>query len=77
MIPQVLAARHAGAYRVWLRFADGLEGTIDVSDVLWGPAFEPLKDISEFSKLYGDSECRTVAWPNGADLAPESLHERL
>ena len=77
MIPRVLEARHAGGYKIWLRFGDGLEGTIDVSDVLWGPVFEPLKDISEFAKLYADPECRTVVWPNGADLAPESLHERL
>ena len=77
MIPRVLDARHAGNYKIWLRFADGLEGTIDVSDVLWGPVFEPLKDVTEFAKLYADPECKTVVWPNGADLAPESLHERL
>ncbi len=77
MIPRVVAAKHAGNYKIWLRFADGLEGTIDVSDVLWGPVFEPLKDVTEFAKLYADPECRTVVWPNGADLAPESLYERL
>jgi len=27
-----------------LRFADGLEGEIDLTDELWGPAFEPMKD---------------------------------
>ena len=77
MIPRVLEARHAGGYKIWLRFADGLEGTIDVSDVLWGPVFEPLKNVAEFAKLYADPECRTVVWPNGADLAPESLRDRL
>ena len=77
MIPRVLEARHAGDYKIWLRFADGLEGEIDVAEVLWGPVFEPLKAVSEFAKLYADPECRTVVWPNGADLAPESLHDRL
>ena len=77
MIPQVLDARHAGDYRVWLRFADGLSGEIDLECELWGPAFEPLKDISEFAKLCADPECRTLVWPNGADLAPEFLYDEL
>ncbi len=70
-------ARHAGGYRIWLRFADGLSGEIDIERELWGPVFEPLKDVSEFAKLYADPECRTVVWPNGADLAPEFLYDEL
>lgn len=77
MIPRVMEARHAGDYRVWLRFHDGLEGEIDLADVLWGPVFEPLKSVPEFAKLYVDAEWSTLVWPNGADLAPESLRKRL
>ena len=76
-IPRVIAARHAGDYRVWLRFHDGLSGEIDLQDILWGPMFEPLRDVEAFSKLTVDSELETLAWPNGADLAPEALYERL
>jgi hypothetical protein len=77
MIPRVTEARHTADYRVWLRFHDGLEGEIDLADVLWGPVFEPLKSVDEFSKLYIEPEWHTLAWPNGADLAPESLYGRL
>ena len=42
-VPRVTDIRHAGGYRVWLRFADGLTGEIDLSDALWGPMFEPLR----------------------------------
>jgi Protein of unknown function (DUF2442) len=59
-----------------LRF-DGLEGEVNLADVLWGPVFEPLKSVDEFSKLYVDPEWHTLAWPGGADLAPESLYDRL
>ena len=69
MIPRVMEARHVGDYRVWLRFQDGLEGEVDLADVLWGPAFEPLKSVSEFSKVYVDPEWSTLVWPNGADFA--------
>src|SRR5438105_4160910 len=70
MIPRVIEARHTVDYRVWLRFHDGLEGEIDLADVLWGPVFEPLKSVDEFAKLYVEPEWHTLAWPSGADLAP-------
>jgi hypothetical protein len=60
-----------------LRFADGLTGEIDLSEVMWGPVFEPLKDVAEFAKLSADPELETLVWENGADLAPESLYDRV
>lgn len=71
---QVIEARYLDGYRVWLRFDDGLEGEIDLSDVLWGPVFEPLKDPAYFANFTVDW---TLTWPNGADIAPESLYTRV
>jgi hypothetical protein len=77
VIPRIIDARHAGGYRVWLRFADGLTGEIDVERELWGPAFEPLRDVTEFAKLRFEPDLGTIVWPNGADFAPEFLHDEL
>lgn len=74
MIARILAARHLGAHRVWLRFSDGAEGEIDLENDLWGEVFEPLRDPAYFAKFSVDD---TLTWPNGADFAPEFLHERL
>ncbi len=63
-------------YRLWLRFNDGTSGTVDMSDELWGPMFEPLKDKTLFAQAALDPELETVTWPNGADLAPEFLYEQ-
>ena len=38
--------------------------------------FEPLRDVDSFAKVAVDDELGTVVWPNGADLAPEVLHEQ-
>jgi hypothetical protein len=77
MMPRLIDARHAGAYRVWLRFDDGLTGEIDLEDELWGPVFDSLRDVTKFSQLRADPELETVVWPNGADFAPEFLYGRL
>lgn len=77
MIVSVVDARFAGGYRVWLRFDDGREGEIDLSEELWGPVFEPLRDVAVFAQVRADRELGTIVWPNGADFAPEFLHQKL
>ena len=77
MLPRVIDARHAGRYRVWLRFADGLSGEIDLERELWGPVFMPLRDVAEFAKLRVEPDLGTIVWPNGADLAPEFLYDEV
>lgn len=77
MIPRLLEAQHRGGYRLWLRFADGAEGEIDLESELWGEVFEPLKDPAAFAQFRVDPELETLVWANGADFAPEFLHERV
>ena len=77
MLARVIDARHAGDYRVWLRFADGLSGEIDLERELWGPVFVPLRDVAEFAKLRVEPDLGTIVWPNGADLAPEFLYDEV
>ena len=77
MLPRVVDARHAGGYRVWLKFADGLTGEIDLADQIWGAMFEPLRDLETFAKVRVDAEFDTIVWPNGADLSPTWLHDQL
>jgi hypothetical protein len=65
-----------GGYRIYVEFEDGTAGQIDLSDRLFGPVFEPLRDESEFHKLTVDG-FGAVAWPCGADLAPDAIYRRL
>ena len=73
-LAEVIDARHLGGHRVWVKFDDGLEGEVDLSDLLWGQVFEPLKDPAYFANFTIDW---TLTWPNGADIAPESLYARV
>ena len=74
-LPVVVQAEYRGDFKIRLVFSDGVQGTVDFSDWLVGPIFDPLKDRSFFTRFL--IEGGTVTWPNGAeDIAPETLHER-
>jgi Protein of unknown function (DUF2442) len=73
----VLEARHVGELVLWLRFRDGTAGEIDLEPSLRGPVFEPLRDPAFFRQFGIHPEFHTLVWPNGADLAPEFLHDNV
>jgi len=73
-LPTVVKAEYRGELKIRLTFNDGVENTIDFSDWLSGPIFEPLKDHTYFGRFFIDGGA--IAWPNGADIAPETLYER-
>jgi hypothetical protein len=62
----------AGSAFIWFS-NDQSEATIDFESWLDGPAFEPLKAANYFRRFF--VEGGTVVWPNGADIAPETLYE--
>lgn len=64
-----------GALR--LTFADGLTGEVDVLDRMRGPVFDHARSREGFARVAVDNETGTVVWPNGADLAPDTLYERV
>lgn len=64
-------------YRLRIEFADGLNGVVDLSDLVGKGIFQDWRNPDEFAKVLIDPETHTVAWPNGADLCPDSLHEEI
>lgn len=70
---KVSDAIYAEEHKIELSFTDGVSGIVDLSDYLEGPIFEPLKDINYFKNFNRDRW--TICWENGADFAPEFLHE--
>lgn len=77
MIPRVAKAKFLRPYVIHLLFSDGTEGDVDLGGELYGELFEPLKDPAMFAKFVIHPDFHTLCWPNGADLAPEFLYERV
>lgn len=74
--PKLVEAVPLDGYVVHLRFEDGLAADVDLSYLLeFGGVFEPLRDVEFFRKLF--IEGPTIAWPNEADIAPETLYDHV
>jgi hypothetical protein len=70
----VTAVEVVGDQRLRLKFDDGAEGEVDLSAWPRRGVFEPLADPDYFREVALDKELGTIVWPNGADIAPETLH---
>jgi hypothetical protein len=72
----VTAVEPLADYTLRLTFDDGSEQVVDLTNELWGPMGEPLRDPTYFRQVRVDAELRTIVWPNGFDLDPDVLHGR-
>jgi Protein of unknown function (DUF2442) len=71
----ITAVEVIGTYRLRLTFADGTVGDVDFQTNEWRGVFAPLRDPEYFARVTVDSELGTIAWPDGADMAPEPLYD--
>lgn len=73
MFLEITKATYINDYKLALQFNNGAEMTVDLENELNGSVFNPLKDKSKFRKF--SIVFNTIEWENGADFAPEYLHE--
>mgnify|MGYP000844650714 CR=1 FL=1 len=70
---KVTQAKYVEHFILELRFNDGTSKRINFEPLLTGEIFEPLKDLAYFKKFRLNPF--TLEWENGADFAPEFLHD--
>ncbi|MEI6386311.1 MAG: DUF2442 domain-containing protein [Spirochaetota bacterium] len=77
MFLEVVGAEYIEDYKIRITLNSGQCGIIDFKDELWGPVFEPLRNIELFRKYQISKAFGTIEWENGADIAPEFIEEKL
>jgi len=63
-------------YKIWLKYSDGVEGIIDLSEYVGKEIFELWRDYGYFSKI-SISEGGGIAWGNDIDLCPDMCYMKL
>jgi len=73
----VVSVKPLGGYRLRIAFSDGLVGVHDLSSTVArdGEMVRPLKDPAFFARVF--VELGALTWPNGFDLDPIALHDRM
>jgi hypothetical protein len=75
MLHDVVEVEARPGYRVWVRFEDGLQGEVDLSEFVGKGVFKRWRDNpSEFAEVAVDSDSGTIVWPGGLDVAPDRLY---
>lgn len=73
---EVKNIEYRGEYIYYICFDDGVAGVLDFSEFLGkGPVFKALQNPILFNQAIVAGG--TIAWPNGADIAPETLYEKI
>jgi hypothetical protein len=75
---RVVAVEARPDYRLWVRFADGVEGEADLSDIAGRGVFRRwAENPNEFAQVEIDPISGAPTWPGDLDVAPDRLHAEL
>ena len=74
---RIIACKASRDYRLWLRFEDGLEGSVYLGNLLEIAAFKGWRDIEQFCQASVDPQVATVVWDSGIELDPDTLYQDL
>jgi hypothetical protein len=74
---KIIACKPKPNYRVWIRFDDGLEGEVDLSNLVGQGVFEAWKSVDFFNQVHIDPKTDTLSWDDEIDLDPYVLREKI
>ena len=60
-------------FRIWLRYSDGTDGEVDLSDVAGRGVFEAWNEPGFFGRVHVTSH-KAIAWSDDVELCPDALY---
>ena len=71
----ILEVKAMSNHRLWLRFADGVTGIVQLNLAGFTGVLKPLRDPKVFAEVALEHGAPT--WPGEIDLAPDALYRKL
>lgn len=75
-IPTLLQVEALSPYRIWVRYSDGEEGEIDLSDVAGKGVFALWHDPGEFAKVH-IGPGNAISWNDQVEICPDATYLRM
>ena len=76
MTPKPVEVRALTNFRIWLRYDDGTEGAVDLSDVAGRGVFAAWDDPAFFESVRLGSH-GAIEWGSDIDICPDAMYLRL
>jgi len=74
---RISECRASRDYKLWLKFEDGLEGSVFLGNLLDVGAFSAWRDVDQFCRVVVDRKAATVVWGDGIRFDPDILYQDL
>jgi hypothetical protein len=75
-MPSLLEVKPREGRRLWLRYDDGAEGEIDLSDIVGRGVFESLVEETAFARVHVGGSGQ-IAWSPEQELCSDAMYLRL
>ncbi|MDQ7029185.1 MAG: DUF2442 domain-containing protein [Ardenticatenia bacterium] len=75
-MPKLIEVKPLENYRIWVKYSDGVEGVVDLSELVGKGVFAVWNDYREFQKVHiGPSG--EISWSDDIDLCSDAIYLKV
>jgi hypothetical protein len=72
--PKPVEVSSLGKYKIKIRFSDGTEGIMELSELANKGVFKTWEENELFDKIYINKESMAIAWNEELEICPTSVY---
>lgn len=75
-VPRLIEVKPLENYRIWVKYSDGIEGVVDLSELVGKGVFAVWQDYREFQKVH-IGPGGEIAWSEEIELCPDAIYLKV